>query len=142
MGGNKQDRISREGPSVIDDILSRLSKVKPAGNGKWTACCPAHDDRSPSLSVKECDDGKILIKCWAGCQTEEIMKSIGMKMIDLAPPSLKGQCRDASKQKHSAREIERCKDILMICEETRKAGDRLTPREMEMERVAWEKLRA
>ena len=41
-------------------ILQRLEKVKPKGNGKWTACCPAHTDKTPSLSITEASDGKVL----------------------------------------------------------------------------------
>lgn len=41
-----------------------------AHQGRGSAQCPAHDDRDPSLSLKECDDSKVLIHCFAGCDTE------------------------------------------------------------------------
>ncbi|MHB1750988.1 MAG: CHC2 zinc finger domain-containing protein, partial [Acidithiobacillus sp.] len=53
--------------SPISNVLSRLHKVKRTGADKWQALCPAHDDHTPSLSIKEADDGKVLLKCWAGC---------------------------------------------------------------------------
>jgi len=37
----------------IEILLSRLEKVKPHGNGKYLACCPAHNDKSPSLAIRE-----------------------------------------------------------------------------------------
>jgi len=68
----------------IDNLLSRLDKVKPNGSGKWLACCPAHPDKSPSLAIKEID-GKILIHCFAGCQVSEIVSAIGLQLSDLMP---------------------------------------------------------
>jgi hypothetical protein len=69
---------------VIESILSRLSKVK-GRNGNWTACCPAHDDKGPSLAVKE-EDGKILLHCFVGCSVENIVGALGVEMADLFPP--------------------------------------------------------
>lgn len=71
----------------IDVILARLDKVKANGAGKWKACCPAHDDRDPSLSIREADDGKVLLHCWAGCDTESITAAIGLTIRDLFPDS-------------------------------------------------------
>lgn len=65
----------------IEDILSQLDKVKKCGNG-YIACCPAHDDNRPSLSVKE-DDGKILLYCHAGCEIEEICEALDISVRDL-----------------------------------------------------------
>ena len=69
----------------IDLVLSRLDKVKAAGAGKWKACCPAHDDRAPSLSIREADDGKVLLHCWAGCFTADVLAAIGLTVRDLFP---------------------------------------------------------
>ena len=70
----------------VDTLLQRLTKVK-GGRGHWTACCPSHEDRSPSLAVTETDDGRILLKCFGGCSVQEIVGSIGMDMCDLFPDS-------------------------------------------------------
>ena len=70
----------------VDTLLQRLTKVK-GGKGHWTACCPAHEDRSPSLAVTETDDGRILLKCFANCSVQEIVGAIGMDMTDLFPDS-------------------------------------------------------
>ena len=56
----------------------------PRKNGSgWSAKCPAHEDRKPSLSVSEGSDGRTLITCHAGCVTEDICESLGIKMADL-----------------------------------------------------------
>src|SRR5690606_26428446 len=71
----------------IDLLLPRLVKVKPAKHGQWVACCPvlAHDDKTPSLRIKEADDGKLLLKCWAGCTAAEIVAAVGLELRDLFP---------------------------------------------------------
>ena len=66
----------------IDRVLDRLENAR-AHNGYFIACCPAHDDREPSLSVKEGDDGRALIKCHAGCAVDEVLAAISLKMSDL-----------------------------------------------------------
>lgn len=71
---------------MIDNLLSRLDKVKRTGDGTYQACCPAHADRSPSVRIRELDDGRILLHCFAGCDTETILSSIGMTFDDLFPP--------------------------------------------------------
>ena len=69
----------------IETLLSRLEKVKPNGNGKYLACCPAHNDKSPSLGIKQDDNGKILIHCFSGCPVSDIVSAVGMQLSDLMP---------------------------------------------------------
>jgi hypothetical protein len=44
--------------------------------GSWTARCPAHDDREPSLSIRDADDGKVLVRCHAGCEQERVIAAL------------------------------------------------------------------
>jgi len=44
---------------AIDALLSRLAKARQSGTGRWVACCPAHDDKRPSLSIRELDDARV-----------------------------------------------------------------------------------
>lgn len=69
----------------VDAILSRLEKVKRTGNGTWLACCPAHRDKTPSLSVRELDDSRILIHCFAGCGVDAILDAAGVTFDALFP---------------------------------------------------------
>ena len=67
--------------NILNNILTRLQEVK--GNGEqYTAKCPAHDDQKASLSIA-LKGGKILFKCFAGCDVSNIVKSIGLEMKDL-----------------------------------------------------------
>jgi len=63
-------------------ILSKLEKVKRSGKG-YTARCPGHDDNHASLSVREVEDGKVLLKCHATCTLEAILKALGLEKRDL-----------------------------------------------------------
>jgi hypothetical protein len=77
--------------SVAERLLSRLDRVKRTGTGQWLACCPAHADRSPSLSVKETDDGRLLLHCFAGCGPIEVLIAAGLRFADLYPEPLSPQ---------------------------------------------------
>ncbi|MDO5785001.1 MAG: AAA family ATPase [Eubacteriales bacterium] len=72
----------------IQNILSLLKGVKRGRNG-YTACCPAHDDKHASLSVTTGGDGRILLKCHAGCPTNEIVRALNLEMKDLFAGELK-----------------------------------------------------
>lgn len=68
----------------IERTLARLPDAKPAGKG-WSARCPAHEDRRASLSIGEGDDGRVLVKCHAGCTVEAICAAVGLRVLDLMP---------------------------------------------------------
>jgi len=72
--------------SPIDLILPLLRKVRQRQIGQWSACCPAHSDRSPSLSVREASDGAVLIRCFVGCSANEVTAALGLELSDLFPP--------------------------------------------------------
>lgn len=73
----------RSGEPPSQRLISRLSKVKTCGKDRWLACCPAHEDKDPSLSVRELNDGTVLIKCFAGCSAADIVGAIGLELRDL-----------------------------------------------------------
>ncbi len=83
------------------DFLSHFDKVKAVGQNKWIALCPAHGDKSPSLSIRLADD-KILLHCFAGCTAEEVTKAAGLSIKDLFLNSYQGK-----KKKNKKAEIER-----------------------------------
>lgn len=70
----------------IDRILALVSKAKQRQPGQWSACCPAHDDKGPSLSVRELPDGSVLVYCFAGCGAAAVVAALGLEMSDLFPP--------------------------------------------------------
>ena len=67
-----------------DLLLSKLEGVRKSGNGH-VARCPAHADRSASLSVCEGRDGRALVKCFAGCELLAIVHAVGLEVADLFP---------------------------------------------------------
>lgn len=71
--------------SQLEPILAMLEKVK-GRNGHYVACCPAHADRNPSLTIRETNDGKVLLHCFAGCTVQDVCDALNIKMEDLFPP--------------------------------------------------------
>jgi len=66
----------------IEEFLERLKGVRENGADSWMACCPAHDDKNPSMSVSA-KGGKILVHCHAGCTAEAVVDALGLEMKDL-----------------------------------------------------------
>jgi len=65
-----------------DLLLGRLDQVRQTGADQWIARCPAHDDRSPSLSIKQADD-RILVHCFGGCEPGDVLAAVGLSLSDL-----------------------------------------------------------
>lgn len=72
----------------VNDLIARLEKAKRTSRDSWLTCCPAHKDRTPSLTVRGLDDGRILIHCFAGCGAADVMASLGLETADLFPEPL------------------------------------------------------
>ena len=68
----------------VSEVLALLDGVRRTGNG-WTARCPAHDDRSPSLSVGIGRGSQILFCCHAGCTTQAVLDRLGLTWAELFP---------------------------------------------------------
>ena len=71
----------------INNLISRLEGIKKTGSHSWICKCPAHQDRTASLHIKDDGDDKILLNCFAGCDTYSILKSIGLDWQDVLPDS-------------------------------------------------------
>ena len=70
-----------------DKLLERLDGVRKTGRDRWLAKCPAHEDRRASLSIRELDDGRVLVHDFAGCSVEEVVSAAGLDLADLFPES-------------------------------------------------------
>jgi putative DNA primase/helicase len=68
----------------LSAVLARLKKVRAIGDD-FSACCPAHDDKNPSLSVSEGADGRVLVTCHVGCSFDAIVGALGMTKSDFYP---------------------------------------------------------
>ena len=57
------------------ETIAKALGGRKAGSG-WTARCPAHDDRTPSLSIRDADDNKVLVRCHAGCDQKRVITAL------------------------------------------------------------------
>lgn len=68
-----------------DLILSASRKVKKTGPASWICCCTGHEDRTPSMTVRELEDGRVLVHCFGGCTVEQILTGAGLTFDALFP---------------------------------------------------------
>ena len=66
----------------LQELAPQFLGVKWNGDDKLTAKCPAHDDRQSSLSCRQIGD-RLLVKCFAGCETQTIVETLGLTLSDL-----------------------------------------------------------
>ncbi len=102
----------------IDALLDRLDGVKETGYGKYVARCPAHDDKSPSLAIKDCGDGRILMHDFAGCETEDVLAAIGLTFTDIMPERVgEKHSYKPMRQRFDARQVLECvsHEVIVIC---------------------------
>ena len=87
------DGVSLEQPMNPVDIMNKLDQTfryiierteakLSSGEGQYSGICPAHHDKSPSLSISIIQ-GRILLHCHAGCDTNQILRKLGITMQDL-----------------------------------------------------------
>ena len=128
---------------MIDNILQLLGKVKKSGKG-YQACCPAHEDRGPSLSLREGDDGRVLLHCFAGCSAGAVMAAIGLTMADLFPASDKPRRHShhvtgvSRRELQAAAEFERVVLFFLRCDAKR--GKPISQNDMRRGQIARQRL--
>jgi hypothetical protein len=71
-------------PNLIVAVVEHFD-ARRIGTGRWIARCPAHPDRTPSLSIAEGRGGRVLVRCWAGCDLAAVLKAAGLTMHHLFP---------------------------------------------------------
>jgi hypothetical protein len=84
LWGNATPRSTN---TLLDEILFALHYRGPYPARQYRCLCPAHDDHHPSLSVRSTENGMILMHCFAGCQTAQIVRALGLTLRDLMPPT-------------------------------------------------------
>ncbi len=62
------------------ETLSRALGGRRTGN-HWMAPCPTHQDRDPSLSIRDADDGKVLVYCHAGCDQSLVVSELRSRRL-------------------------------------------------------------
>lgn len=138
-------------------ILERLDKVRRAGKG-YASRCPAHADRTASLSLSENAAGGALVHCFAGCSPAEVLAAVNLQLGDLFPERLKPvtpqERAEAARYSREAKwaaalgvvSFESC--VLLAGLEKQRSGEGLTDEEHqrlqkagELIRQSWEALR-
>lgn len=87
--------------AAVLDALTRAGCAPKRHGEAWSARCPAHDDRDPSLSIGIGTDDRVLLHCHAGCPAEAIVGTLGLAMRDLMPTPV-GETRRLPAQRKSA----------------------------------------
>ena len=122
----------------VELLLSRLESVRANRNGTWLARGPAHDDRSPSLSIATGDDGKVLLHCFAGCGAADVVEAIGLELSSLFPEThdWKGQRRSRVDYKALVNLLRHEATVMLIAAQKLSEGVVLTEDDQEtLERV-------
>lgn len=73
----------------IDLVLARLDgfKLRENGRDRWRSCCPGHGGSNPSaLSIGVGQDDQVLLRCWQGCDVNQVVSALGLDLSDLWPP--------------------------------------------------------
>lgn len=117
---------------AAQDIVSRLDHCRQVRDGEWLARCPAHQDSSPSLTIKDAGGGRTLVHCFAGCGANDVLTAIGFELHDLYPPT------DREYRGFSRKPRGEAVDSLVveIAEHDRALGKRLSKADVERYREA------
>lgn len=107
--GYQNNELQADYTQPLARVLGLLQGVKSLSNGKYLAKCPAHGDKTPSLSIAEGNDGRVLLHCLAGCDTSEVLAALGLEYRDLYPPrpGYKSASRTAERAAKEEAEIAR-----------------------------------
>src|SRR5262249_59871747 len=63
--------------AALDAVLAVLPDARRSGSG-WSARCPAHDDRTASLSVSPGTTRDVVVTCFAGCKLDAVIRALGL----------------------------------------------------------------
>ena len=111
-----------------DALLSRLELVTSTGPDRWKARCPAHQDKTPSLSIRQADN-RILLFDFGGCEVSDILAAIGLTWSDICPerkiPFAQAIAQGHRRQRRRLADIpatEYARNVLLIASADQKAG--------------------
>jgi DNA primase len=122
----------------LEVFLSRLEKVR-GRNGSFTACCPAHRDKSPSLAIRQ-DGERILLHCFAGCSANKVVEAVGCTLNDLFQDEKKWHRQKPVKRQFYATDLLRIINkealIVLISAIDMAGGKKLSDADLERLKVA------
>lgn len=137
--------LPTRGDDPINRLLPRLERVQRRGADRWSARCPAHDDKGPSLSLRVLPDGRVLLHCFAGCPPAEVVHAVGLELHDLFPkpqehhrPGERRPWRDAGPD--ALRALADEVNHVFVCAALMAGGVKLTARERDRLAIAAERV--
>jgi putative DNA primase/helicase len=96
------------------ETIAKALGGRKAG-AEWMARCPAHDDREPSLSIKDDDGGKVLVRCHAGCDQQKVIAALKARGIWQGTDRvIRSQPRPATKDEPDRNDAERTRTALRL----------------------------
>lgn len=131
---------------TAEKLLDHLEQVRRNGDGRWIACCPAHDDNSPSLSIRETGDGRVLVHCFAGCGAADVVGAAGLQLADLFPPDREHRRPIRARDRWVPRDVLRALAdeslLVLIAAEQTGRGEALTAADLDRLATAQARIRA
>lgn len=130
-------RKQKPGLGKTIDNLARLKRFRQVGQNRYVACCPAHDDKNPSLSITQTHD-KVLVHCFAGCEQRDVLWALTELGL------WNGQHRDGHsepKERYSRDELEFMANCCFVANSMKRKGERPTTEERKVLRNYFEVLR-
>ena len=115
-------------------LLDRLSGVRQSGE-QWVARCPAHEDKSPSLSIRRGNDGRALLHCFAGCHAEDVVAAVGLELKDLYIPSEPDQRKTFAKIRSRKYLLEVLDHELLVMNQILWTAQRIEPPKEDLDRA-------
>ena len=102
---------------VLDAVEQTTGQQPQKSGADFKCCCPAHEDRNPSLSISEGNDGRVLMTCHAGCSLDEVLVALRLEKRDLFPQS-DSESKPSSKRKSSkpSRSWPKSADVIAVLE--------------------------
>ena len=117
--------------------LSNLDKFRRVGQDRYMACCPAHDDKNPSLSITQTSD-KVLVHCFAGCEQRDVLQALS----ELGLWNRQSQNGHSEPhERYSRDELEFMANCCFVANSMRRKGEQPTDEEREVLRGYFEILR-
>ena len=117
--------------------LSSLDKFSRVGQDRYVACCPAHDDRNPSLSITQTRD-KVLVHCFAGCEQRDVLQAL----TELGLWNWQSQnAHSGPNERYSKDELEFMANCCFVANSMKRDGERPTAEERKVLRGYFEVLR-
>lgn len=92
---------------TVEVLLARLAGVKARGPNRWIARCPAHKDRTPSLSIAQMSDGRILMHDFGQCSVFQVLEAVDLTVADLFPEPIRTLNEETPEQARARRAQER-----------------------------------